>query len=152
MVKFINKGYRKTSIVFTTKTLLLAFDKYTQSHYIYKEINQNKKIWYLYSARTLFGFDYTCRQSFFIYMSSHVKILLRTFARLSVKTWVPPIMRINYWIGHLIKTCQVCQLIVFWECIYDLYRDHSFSTCVNFSEKLTFLTSWYAHIRVRIRG
>ena len=26
--------------------------------------------------------------------------------------------------------------------------DHSFSTCAKFSEKLTFLTSWYAHVPV----
>ena len=29
---------------------------------------------------------------------------------------------------------------------------HPFSTYANFSEKLTFLTPWYAHVRVRIRG
>ena len=31
-------------------------------------------------------------------------------------------------------------------------RGHSFSTYVTFSEKLTFLTRWYAHVRVHIRG
>ena len=31
-------------------------------------------------------------------------------------------------------------------------RDHAFSTCENFSEKLTFLTPWCAPVRVRIRG
>ena len=30
--------------------------------------------------------------------------------------------------------------------------DHPFSTCAKFSKKLTFLTPWYAHVRVRIRG
>ena len=30
--------------------------------------------------------------------------------------------------------------------------DHSFSTYAKFSEKLTFLTPWYAHVRVHIRG
>ena len=30
--------------------------------------------------------------------------------------------------------------------------DHSFSTYAKFSEKLIFLTPWYAHVRVRIRG
>ena len=30
-------------------------------------------------------------------------------------------------------------------------RDHSFSTYAKFSEKITFLTHWYAHVRVRIR-
>ena len=30
--------------------------------------------------------------------------------------------------------------------------DHSFSTYAKFSEKLTFLTPWYAHVSVRIRG
>ena len=29
---------------------------------------------------------------------------------------------------------------------------HPLSTYVKFSEKLTFLTPWYAHLRVRIRG
>ena len=31
-------------------------------------------------------------------------------------------------------------------------RDHSLSTIAKFSEKLTFPTPWYAHVRVRIRG
>ena len=31
-------------------------------------------------------------------------------------------------------------------------RDHSFRTCAKFSEKLTFLSPWYANVRVRIRG
>ena len=31
-------------------------------------------------------------------------------------------------------------------------RDHPLSTYANFFEKLTFLTPWYAHVRVRIRG
>ena len=31
-------------------------------------------------------------------------------------------------------------------------RDHPFSTCAKFSEKLTLLTPWYTHVRVRIRG
>ena len=31
-------------------------------------------------------------------------------------------------------------------------RGHSLSTYAKFSEKLTFLTPWYAHVRVRIRG
>ena len=30
-------------------------------------------------------------------------------------------------------------------------RDHPFSTYAKFSEKPTFLTSWYAHVRLRIR-
>ena len=30
-----------------------------------------------------------------------------------------------------------------------IYRDHLLSTCVKFSEKLTFLTLWYAHVGVR---
>ena len=30
--------------------------------------------------------------------------------------------------------------------------DHSFSTYAKFLEKLTSLTPWYAHVRVRIRG
>ena len=30
--------------------------------------------------------------------------------------------------------------------------DHPFSTYAKFSEKLTFLTPWYTHVRVRIRG
>ena len=30
-------------------------------------------------------------------------------------------------------------------------RDHPFSAYAKFSEKLTFLTTWYAHVRVRIR-
>ena len=30
--------------------------------------------------------------------------------------------------------------------------DHPLSTCAIFSEKLTFLTAWYAHARVRIKG
>ena len=30
--------------------------------------------------------------------------------------------------------------------------DHSFSTFAQFSEKITFLTPWYAHVGVRIRG
>ena len=30
--------------------------------------------------------------------------------------------------------------------------DHSFSMSAKFSEELTFLTSWYAHVRVCIRG
>ena len=29
-------------------------------------------------------------------------------------------------------------------------RDHPLSTYANFFEKLTFLTPWYAHVRVRI--
>ena len=36
-------------------------------------------------------------------------------------------------------------------CIYAT-EDHLFSIEVKFSEKLTFLTPWYAHICVRIRG
>ena len=32
------------------------------------------------------------------------------------------------------------------------YRGYPLSTCANFSVKLTFLTLWYAHVRVRIRG
>ena len=40
---------------------------------------------------------------------------------------------------------QCCRkLITIW--------NHSFSTYANFSEKLTFLIPWYAHLRVRIRG
>ena len=31
-------------------------------------------------------------------------------------------------------------------------RGHPLSTYAKFSEKLTFLTPWYAHVRVRIRG
>ena len=31
-------------------------------------------------------------------------------------------------------------------------KGHSFSTLVKFSEKLTFLTPWSAHVRERIRG
>ena len=31
-------------------------------------------------------------------------------------------------------------------------RGHPLSTYAKFSEKLTFLTPWYAHLRVRIRG
>ena len=31
-------------------------------------------------------------------------------------------------------------------------RDHSFNTYTKFSEKLTFLTPWYAHVGVCIRG
>ena len=31
-------------------------------------------------------------------------------------------------------------------------RDHPFSTCAKFSEKLTLLTPWYTHVRVRIWG
>ena len=34
----------------------------------------------------------------------------------------------------------------------DHIGDHPFSTYAKFSEKLTFLTPWYAHERVRIRG
>ena len=34
----------------------------------------------------------------------------------------------------------------------DQIRDHSFITFAGFSEKLAFLTPWYAHVRVRIRG
>ena len=30
--------------------------------------------------------------------------------------------------------------------------DHSFSTFTEFPKKLTFVTSWYAYVRVRIRG
>ena len=30
-------------------------------------------------------------------------------------------------------------------------RNHSFNMCATFSKKLTFLTPWYAHVRVRIR-
>ena len=30
--------------------------------------------------------------------------------------------------------------------------DYSFNTYAKFFEELTFLTPWYAHIRVRIRG
>ena len=33
-----------------------------------------------------------------------------------------------------------------------LLRGHPLSTYAKFSEKLTFLTPWYAHVRVRIRG
>ena len=32
------------------------------------------------------------------------------------------------------------------------YRDHSFRTCVNFCEKLTFLTPWYAEAHLSITG
>ena len=32
------------------------------------------------------------------------------------------------------------------------HRDHLFSKYAQFSEKLTFLTLCYAHVRVRIRG
>ena len=31
-------------------------------------------------------------------------------------------------------------------------RGHPLSTYAKFSEKLTFLTPWHAHVRVRIRG
>ena len=31
------------------------------------------------------------------------------------------------------------------------HRNHPFSTYAKFSEELTFLTSWYAHVHVRIR-
>ena len=31
-------------------------------------------------------------------------------------------------------------------------RDYSVSTYIKFSEKLTFLTPWYAHVRVGIGG
>ena len=33
-----------------------------------------------------------------------------------------------------------------------LYLDHLFNRFANFSEKLIFLTPWYAHVRWRIRG
>ena len=33
-----------------------------------------------------------------------------------------------------------------------LRRGHPLSTYAKFSEKLTFLTPWYAHVPVRIRG
>ena len=33
-----------------------------------------------------------------------------------------------------------------------LLGGHPFSTYAKFSEKLTFLTPWYAHVRARIRG
>ena len=32
-----------------------------------------------------------------------------------------------------------------------LYRDHSFSWYAKFSEKLTFRTPWYTHVRVHIK-
>ena len=35
---------------------------------------------------------------------------------------------------------------------FDKFRAHSFSTYAKFSEKLTFLTPRYTHVRVRIRG
>ena len=31
-------------------------------------------------------------------------------------------------------------------------QGHSFNTYAKFSEELTFLTTWYAHVRMRIRG
>ena len=34
---------------------------------------------------------------------------------------------------------------------YSYDRDHSFSMFVTFSEKLAFLTPWYAHARVHIK-
>ena len=34
----------------------------------------------------------------------------------------------------------------------NLYRNHPLNTYAKFSEKLTFLTPWYAHVRARIRG
>ena len=37
-------------------------------------------------------------------------------------------------------------------CSLPVLRDHSFTTYAKLSEKLTFRTPWYAHIRVRIRG
>ena len=33
-----------------------------------------------------------------------------------------------------------------------LLKNHSFSTYIKFLEKLTFLTSWYTYVRVRIMG
>ena len=43
-------------------------------------------------------------------------------------------------------------LRTFWRSQKNLRRDHSFSTYAKFSEKLTFLAPWYAHVRVRIKG
>ena len=36
--------------------------------------------------------------------------------------------------------------------VEDAEGDNSFSTLAKFSKKLIFLTPWYAHVRVRIRG
>ena len=38
------------------------------------------------------------------------------------------------------------------ENVAPLLRDHLFSTSTKFSEKVKFLTPWYAHVHVRIRG
>ena len=42
-------------------------------------------------------------------------------------------------------------LVLYWQISFTI-RDHSFSTYTKFSEKLTFLTPWYAQVRFRIRG
>ena len=34
----------------------------------------------------------------------------------------------------------------------NVFKDHSFKTYAKFSKKLTFLTPWYGHVRVRVRG
>ena len=45
---------------------------------------------------------------------------------------------------------------VFWDFSFIISqwdeKGHPLSTYTKFSEKLTFLTPWYAHVRVRIRG
>ena len=41
---------------------------------------------------------------------------------------------------------------IFSDCYFNSLGDHPLSTYAKFSEKLTFLTLWYAHVRVRIMG
>ena len=48
------------------------------------------------------------------------------------------------WFIHICISCGYTSFNVCW--------DHSFSTYAKSPEKLTFLTPWYPHVRVRIRG
>ena len=60
---------------------------------------------------------------------------------------------LTIYIKNLHHTCLDGSWIRHWTKLYLLQvRDHSFSTYVKFSEKLTFFTPWYVHVRVRIRG
>ena len=74
--------------------------------------------------------------------------------------WILPRLRVtcilDFCVFGISTNVEICNVIIdiaaHLDWVFKALRDHLFSTFTNFSGKQAFLTSWYTHIRVRIRG
>ena len=74
--------------------------------------------------------------------------------------WISPCQRItcilDFCVFGISTNVDICNLVIditaYFDWFFEALRDHLFSTFAKFSGKQAFLTSWYTHIRVRIRG